>query len=67
VQADFNYDYDQMNTLKSEVERMKNQSTKLSNTFGNTYDKYHKQVVASDAAYLSRVNECDFMIGVKEL
>jgi len=67
VQADFNYDYDQMNTLKSELESIRNKCTKLGNTFGNTHDKYHKQVIASEAAYLSRVNECDSMIGIKEL
>jgi hypothetical protein len=57
VKADFTYNYDQMYTLKSELDKKKQTGTQKNTTFGVPYTACHKAVI-SEAPHFSRVDVC---------
>ena len=55
--ADFNYNYDQMGSITTDIHKRKVSGTNKDNTFGVPYNGYGKQVIR-EAPQFSRVDEC---------
>lgn len=66
--ADFSYDYDKMGSLKYELSKVKEKSTKKGITFGRAHKDYEKAMVTSNLKhYFGRGTDQKHGIGPVEL